>query len=93
MKVNAIKVVNFEKDLSSADIILYNDKNETYMARIQQIDLLIKRIQQGKLLNTRPNYIYVPNTLVVDEIDEDSMFEVVNNLIDEGDFYNVFTKV
>ena len=93
MIVNSIQIINFEKDLTSADIIISNDKEEVYMGRIHQIDMLLDQIKNGNQINSALNYLYLPNTLVVDEISEDYMFEMVNNLIDEGDFFNVFKKI
>lgn len=93
MRVNTIHIVNFEKDLTSADVIICNDKEEQYMARIHKIDMLLKQIQDGKSINAQMNYLYLPNSLVVEEINEDYMFEIVNCLLDDGDFFNVFQKI
>jgi hypothetical protein len=93
MRVNSIHIVNFEKDLTSADIIICNDKKEQYMARIHKIDMLLKQIQDGKSINAQMNYLYLPSSLVVEEISEDYMFEMVNNLLEDGDFFNVFKKI
>lgn len=93
MTVNSIQLVNFEENLTSADIIISNDKEEVYMGRIHRIDMLLDQIKSGKEINSSLNYFYLPNTLVVDEISEDYMFEMVNNLIEDGDFFNVFKKI
>ena len=93
MTVNTIHIVNFEKDLTSADIIICNDRDERYMARIHKIDMLLKQITDGKAINSQMNYLYLPSTLVVEEISEDYMFEMVNSLLDDGDFFNVFKKI
>ncbi|WP_235292331.1 hypothetical protein [Portibacter lacus] len=91
--MNSIKIINFEEDLTSADIIIFNEKQEGYMARIHHIDVLLKQLENGKQINSSANYLYLPSSLVVDEINEENMFEMVNNLLDEGDFFNVFKRI
>ena len=93
MTVSSIQLVNFENDLTSADIIIQNDKQESFIARIQKIDVLMEQLRNGTSIGSALNYLYLPNSLVVDEINEASMFELVHNLLDDGDFFNVFEKI
>ncbi len=93
MTVCSIQLINFESDLNSADIIIQNDQHESFIARIQKIDVLMEQLKNGKSINSALNYLYLPNSLVVDEINEESMFDLVHNLLDDGDFFNVFEKI
>lgn len=93
MKVDSIQVINFGNDLKSADIIIKTDELESYIAKIHQLDFLQQKILHGKLINSKTNYFYLPDSIVVDEINEDQIFDLVNNLLDEGDFYSVFKKI
>lgn len=93
MDINSIRLINFEQDRNSADIIVQMNDDIVYTARVKKIDVLIKQIQNSKLIHSKSNYIFVPNSLIVEEIDEDNLFEMVKHLIEDGDFYNVFTKI
>ncbi len=93
MKVNSIQLINFEQDLKSADIIISTEDQSSYVARIHQIDVLLDKLKSGKTTHTDTNYFYQPDSIIVDEINEDYMFDMVNCLLDDGDFHNVFKKV
>ena len=93
MVVNSIHIVNFELDLKSADVIVETANREAYMARINHIDLLMQKIKAGQSIHSTTNYVEVPETLVADDIDEANMFDMVQNLIEDRDFYNVFKKI
>jgi len=93
MRVNTIQLINFDINHRSADIVLQNDHDESYTARIQKIDVLMDQLKKGREMNVSLNYLSLPCSLVVDEIREDDMIDLVNNLLDEGDFFNVFRKI
>lgn len=93
MNVNSIQIINFGEDLKSADIIISTDTDDLYSARIHKIDVLLNNLETNRSNEYSQNYYYVPNTVLVEEINEDSMFDVVNNLLDDGDFHSVFEKI
>lgn len=93
MDINSIRIINFERDLKSADVIIKVNGNDSYMARIHKIDFLLQKIKSGRSIQSKTNYLTITDSLIVDEITEENMFDMVNNLLDEGDFHNVFKKV
>lgn len=93
MVVNTIHIVNFERDLKSADVIVETANRDSYLARINHIDLLLQKIKDGHDIQSKTNYEVIAESLVVDDIDEANMFDMVQNLIEDGNFYRVFKKI
>ncbi|WP_235298900.1 hypothetical protein [Portibacter marinus] len=93
MTVSSIQIINFDHNLNSADIVIQNEEKESFIARIHKIDVLLEQLRNGREANASLNYLYLPSSLVVDEINEDSMFDLVHDLLDDGDFFNVFQKI
>ena len=93
MDIDSIHIVNFEQGSMSADIVIKVNGTDSYIARVHQIDFLLQKMKNGRSIQSKPNYLTITDSLIVDEINEENLFDMVNNLLDEGNFFNVFKKV
>lgn len=82
-------------DDDSTDVIVYLENGETYSSSFfsyKNIETIKSENKKtGEYLNGK--YFWVEGMVLVDDITMETVKEVIQNLIDEGDFRKVFKKL
>lgn len=87
--------VNEKNDETNTDVIVCLDNGEKYVASFSSfIKIQNQRLehkQKGDFLDGK--YFWEKNMLLIDDCSEASVKEVINHLIAEGEFMNVFERI
>ena len=81
-------------DETDTDVFVHLNDGKKYVATFctyKKMELLMNDIRS---VEERPkNYLWFKNLVLVKEIEEEQIFEVVEEMIDEGDFQVLFKKL
>ena len=84
-----------DKDHMNTDVIVYLNNGEKYVASL----FTFKKIESQRLEHTQDGnylkgkYFWEKNMILIDYCDENNIRMLINHLLDEGDFLDVFEKI
>lgn len=85
----------FQYDSENTDVIVVMVGGEKYIAAFftyKNIELLRQQnYQNGEFLQGK--YFWAKNMVLIDNFDKHNILEVIEHLIEEGDFNDVFEKI
>lgn len=89
------KDADLDSPWNQTDVIVTLQSGHTYVASAFTYEEILRLQQQhqqnGQYLKGR--YFWVRQLILVDECTEVNLRDIVNNLLDEGDFEQVFMKI